>query len=261
LIRHFLPAGLNHIVKWQKRFKAVGFDRGRALRAALSGPMRRALVDSRIEHLPREFLNHLDLVVDIGANEGQWASAFLSFATVHRLEAFEPNPEVFAVLKNRFANRPNTHLHNLALGDSHTTIDLNVTQGSGLSSMLMPTEMVRREYAPAAEIIKQIPVQVVPLDDLLDDGARIDLMKIDVQGFEHPVLRGATKCLSRTRALLIETNFASHYSGDGSFGTLFNHLNELGFDFWDISAPYRGSAGQALWADSVFLNRALTAAR
>src|SRR5581483_4361453 len=103
----------------------------------------------------------------------------------------------------------------------------------------------------------QISTKVVPLDDVLHDDEPIDLIKIDVQGFEHSVLRGALKTLQRTRALLVETNFTSHYCGDGSFGTLFNHLTELGFEFWNVSAPYRGSKGRALWADAVFLNRAL----
>src|SRR5581483_3226870 len=105
----------------------------------------------------------------------------------------------------------------------------------------------------------QISTKVVPLDDVLHDDEPIDLIKIDVQGFEHSVLRGALKTLQRTRALLVETNFTSHYCGDGSFGTLFNHLTELGFEFWNVSAPYRGSKGRALWAHGVFLNRPLAA--
>ncbi len=180
------------------------------------------------------------------------------FAKVHRLEAFEPNPEAFEVLKSRFDKRPDTHIHNLALGEELSTANLNVLESSDLSSLLPPNEVIEREYAPGAKVIKQVPVKVVRLDDVISAEASIDLMKIDVQGFEHPVLRGAQKTLTRTRALLIETNFSSHYIGDGSFATLSNHLNDLGFDFWDMSVPYRGGAGQALWADAVFVNRTLT---
>ncbi len=181
----------------------------------------------------------------------------MNFANVRRLEAFEPNPEAFATLAKRFDQRPHTQLHNFALGEETTTATLNVIENSGLSSLLKPGKIIQQEYAPASRVIKQISTKVVPLDDVLHDDEPIDLIKIDVQGFEHSVLRGALKTLQRTRALLVETNFTSHYCGDGSFGTLFNHLTELGFEFWNVSAPYRGSKGRALWADAVFLNRAL----
>ena len=256
-LRHFAPAGLNHFVQWQSRFRAVGFDRRKALRATLSRPMRRILVESRIEHLPTALRGDLEFVVDVGANAGQWLSAFMVFANVRRLEAFEPNPEAFLELKRLLDNRPGARLHNFALGDEHTTLNLNVMQNSFLSSALPATEVIRREYPTGARVIKQVPVKVFPLDQVLSEEIPIDLIKIDVQGFEHPVLRGARKALQRTRAVLIETNFVSHYEGDGSFGTLFSHLDELGFDFWDVSSPYRGSARQALWADAVFLNRSL----
>jgi FkbM family methyltransferase len=258
VLRHFAPAGLNHVLAWKSRFKAIGFDSSGALRASLSRSMRRALVESRIEQLPTSLRKSLSLVVDIGANEGQWISAFMTFAEVGRLAAFEPNPEAFTLLQARLGQRPNTRLHNLALGDEHSTVDLNVMNSSPMSSLLLPTELIRREYTPATEVVRQVPVKLVPLDDVITDDAPVDLMKIDVQGVEHSVLRGARKTLRRTRAVLIETNFTSHYLGDGSFGTLFSHLTtELGFEFWDVSPPYRSKAGQALWSDAVFLNRAI----
>jgi hypothetical protein len=124
-----------------------------------------------------------------------------------------------------------------------------------MSSLLQPTEAIRNAYAPAVEVIRQVAVDVMPLDDCFDPATPVDLMKIDVQGVEHSVLRGARNILERTSAVLIETNFTSHYIGDGSFGTLYHQLTgEFGFDFWDVSPPYRSPAGRALWADAVFVN-------
>jgi len=256
LLKHIAPDGLTRAVDWKSRFIALGFDPASAWRASLSRSMRRALVDSRIEHLPANLRRRADVVVDIGANLGQWISAFMVFAEVKQLEAFEPNPEAFAALHSALGKRPATRLHNFALGEAPTTCNLNVTYSSGMSSFLQPTEAIKTAYAPAADIVKQVAVDVMRLDDFFDPGTRIDLMKIDVQGVEHSVLRGARKTLKQTRAILIETNFTSHYVGDGSFGTLHHQLTEeLGFDFWDVSPPYRSPTGQALWADAVFLNR------
>lgn len=260
MLKHFAPTGLNQALEWKARFEAVDFDASKAWRAALTESMRTALVDSRLERLPANLRSNLDLVIDVGSNIGQWISAFLIFADVGRIEAFEPNPEAFELLRTRLGQRPETHLHQLAVGEKHATTLLNITRGSGLSSLLDPGENLRVQYAPAADVINQLPVKVVPLDEAISDDTIVDLMKIDVQGFEHSVLRGAQETLKRTRAVLIETNFTSHYVGDGSFGTLFAHLTELGFDFWDVSPPYRGKDAQALWADAVFINPRLAKA-
>jgi FkbM family methyltransferase len=256
VIRHFTPAGINQACKWKSRFAALGFDSSSAWRAALSRQMREALVASRIEHLPASLRSNLELVVDVGANNGRWISALLRVVAVGRIEAFEPNPEAFVLLEECLAARPATRLHELALGEDHGTADLNITGSSDLSSLLAPAEILSEQYTPAkAAVIKQVPVRVSPLDDVIGSDITVDLLKIDVQGFEHAVLRGARETLKRTRALLIETNFASHYLGDGSFGSLYSQITaELGFNFWDLSPPHRGTEGQALWADAVFVN-------
>lgn len=256
MLKHFSPQGLYRAFEWKARFEAVGFAPAKAWRSALSRQMRWALAESRIEHLPAALRTNLGLVVDVGTNLGQWISAFMIFAKVDRIEAFEPNPEVFEALTAHFGNRPGTRLHQLAAGAERATVNLNITRGSGLASILIPSETMRAQYTLAmTEVIKQVPVKVTPLDEVIPDDVTVDLMKVDVQGFEHEVLRGARQTLKRTRALLIETNFASHYVGDGSFGSLYAQITgEMGFDFWDVSPPYRGTEGQALWADAVFVN-------
>lgn len=256
MLKHFAPAGLNQAFEWKSRFEAVGFDSSKAWRAALSRPMRQALVESRVEQLPRTLRTSLDVVVDVGTNVGQWISAFMRFVQINHIEAFEPNPEVFEILKARFGNRSHTRLHKSAVGEERATVNLNVTRASELASILVPTDTMRVEYSRAmAEVITQVQVEVIPLDDVIGDNVIVDLMKIDVQGFEHSVLGGARQTLKRTRVLLIETNLASHYVGDGSFGSLYAQITgELGFHFWDMSSPYRGTQGQALWADAVFVN-------
>jgi len=69
----------------------------------------------------------------------------------------------------------------------------------------------------------------------------VDLLKIDVQGFERAVLLGARRVLGSTRAVLIEVNLQSHHAGDDTLPTLWNQLAELGFSFW------------SLWADAAFV--------
>ncbi len=253
------PAGLDRALAWKFRFEAVGLNPRKAWRAALSKQMRDALVFSRIEHLPSELRTNLGWVIDVGANIGQWMSGLMAITQVNRIEVFEPNPEAFEILKSRFGNCRNVHLHNLAVGDRAGTVDLNVTRSSDLSSLLTPGNTLTEQYGvDLAEVVKQERVSVTTLDEIIPEDVYIDLIKVDVQGFEHSVLLGARETLKRTRALLIEANFVSHYEKDGTFGSLHEQLtNDLGFSFWDISPPYRGIEKQALWTDAVFLNRSL----
>jgi hypothetical protein len=82
----------------------------------------------------------------------------------------------------------------------------------------------------------------------------VDLLKVDVQGFESAVLFGAQRVLRNTRAVLLEVLLKSHYKGDHTFPELWNQMTEYGFSLWSLSEPYSGSEGEALWADAVFVN-------
>lgn len=67
---------------------------------------------------------------------------------------------------------------------------------------------------------------------------------------ESAVLRGAKATLNRTRAILIEMNFASHYHGDSLFPRLHDDLTKQGFFLHDIGRPY--GEGRKLWCDMLY---------
>lgn len=258
-MRNLIPAGLLRTLEWKARFGVVGFSSTAAWRVVTSKAYRDALVDSRIEQLPRALRSDLSLVVDVGANTGQWISSLQKLLSIERAEVFEPNPGAFKILSSNLGNRPGIHLHQIALGACSEISTLHVTRTSSLASLLRPAELLEEQYtAHHASVIGEIQVPVKTLDAILPDDATIDLLKIDVQGFERQVLLGGIKTLRRTRALLIEMNFVSHYEGDDTFASLTHLLtHDLGFEFWDMSLPHRGPDGRALWSDAVFINPAL----
>lgn len=226
------------------------------LLGAASKVNRDAFVASRIEHLPRALRSNLSLVVDIGANTGQWLSALQKLVRIERAEVFEPNPEAFEMLRSRLGHNANYSFHRNALGMKAGVSTLHVTCESSLASLLPPSKLLEEQYADCnARVVDEIQVPVTTLDAVLPGDGAIDLLKIDVQGFERPVLLGGVNTLSRTRALLIEMNFVSHYEGDDSFASLTDLLTgQFGFEFWDMSWPHRGPDGRALWSDAVFVN-------
>src|SRR5205085_9106313 len=94
----------------------------------------------------------------------------------------------------------------------------------------------------------------VRLDDVITPDAQVGLLKIDVQGYEMEVLRGAARTLRQTDALLIEVNYTPHYGGAVSFDDLHAFLNTTGFHLYGISAPY-GDENRPLWADAMYVRR------
>lgn len=256
MIRSFIPNGLARTFDWKTRFEALGFSGASALRNVVSRASRDMLVNSRVEHLPDYLRSRLSLVVDVGANTGQWLCALSKFVRIERAEVFEPNPQAFEMLRANLGDNPNYNLHQVALGTCPGTSTLHVTRTSSLSSLLQPSENLESQYtAQHAVIVQDIQVPVKRLDEVLPPDSVVDLLKIDVQGFERPVLLGGAETLKRTKAVLIEMNFVSHYEGDDSFASLSTLLTqEFGFEFWDMSLPHRGPSGRALWSDAVFVN-------
>ena len=102
---------------------------------------------------------------------------------------------------------------------------------------------------------ENVEVPVSPLDSLTYNLSEISLLKIDVQGYEREVLKGATRTLSKTRLVLIEANLVSHYENDILFPELNGLMSDAGFVLTNLS-PLFFKEGKALWADAVYLNNA-----
>ena len=112
-------------------------------------------------------------------------------------------------------------------------------------------------YYPAVKESDRIDVPVVTLDDVLAETDDIGLLKIDVQGFELEVLRGAVNCLRRTQAVLLEINYVSHYDGAPEFGEIDDFLSGAGFALRGVSAPFVVNQ-TPLWANALYAPKSAT---
>jgi FkbM family methyltransferase len=146
-----------------------------------------------------EVLAPLDnpVLVDIGAAAG----CFTLLATLKpmRVLSFEPNPDVFPVLEsNCKLNNVNVELHRCALADQVGMASLQVAQQSTDSGLSTLGTKVTRFTSP-----RSVPVEVRTLDSL--NLPRVDFIKIDTEGCEPAVLRGATETIKRCRpSMLLE---------------------------------------------------------
>ncbi len=143
------------------------------------------------------------MVFDVGANRGQYLQLALAQATT--VHAFEPSSVAFAALTQRFSSRPNVVLNRLALGREATERELYFdVPGSELSSLY------QREITHHGHQLNQNEVvQVETLDHYCEQHQieRIDLLKLDAEGHELEILKGAARLLERKQIRAVSFEF------------------------------------------------------
>jgi len=214
---------------------------------------------SLLEYVPRCVLGDPGCVVDVGANVGVWSEAVLDLLGPRRLIAVEPSPANFSALKARIGLRSGVVLHMCAAGSSRVTEAFNVYASGDLDSLLPIRPEVGDLYGVDLRRTSSVEVEVRTLDELLCDEPEIGLLKIDVQGSESAVLSGAGSALLRTKAVLLEMLFVSHYEGDVLFFDLNKRLADAGFSFFAFALPLHRDlrTGRLLFADAVYINERL----
>lgn len=178
-------------------------------------------------------------VLDIGANRGQFATRTRSAGWTGPIYSFEPTRNLHDRLKRAAATDPNWIIaERLALGDSPGRLSLNIASNDGKSSSLLPAETSGTLYGSSFEFVGTEEVDVVTLDSWTSEAAPAApfAIKIDVQGFELHVLRGAGETLKRTRVVMLEAPLVSSYRGAASFDALYRFMVEQGFRVADAHA-------------------------
>jgi FkbM family methyltransferase len=136
------------------------------------------------------------LIIDVGANIGQFTNAVKLLYPMARVIAFEPDPEVFEDLRTNTASLDLVELHNVALGAQSTVLPFHRHVVSGASTF--------REIADPVFLRSTLDVAVERMDDIVAEDISPDLVKIDVEGYELETVRGAIETSRRARFLLLE---------------------------------------------------------
>jgi FkbM family methyltransferase len=195
-----------------------------------------------------------DLVCDIGANKGSYLYWMSRWAG--RVVAFEPQPGLSAYLIQVCAGLKMTNV----------TIEMKgVSDRSGDSLLFLPSV-----DSPEASLIQHgeatsIPVAIVSLDDYFAPDDRIGLMKIDVEGGELDVLKGAVRILRQHRPVLVFEAEQRHLR-EGKVADAFAFLADLGYEGWfirgDAQVPIeafdpsvdQSETGEAFWRSPAYCN-------
>lgn len=143
--------------------------------------------------------DELHVVVDVGANRGDWAAAVLAVRPGAVVHCFEPVPEQVAELRRRFANGEVT-VHAVALSDRSGTADIVLDADHSMNSL------VRR---PATANAAVTAVAMARGDDECAAAGvdAVDLLKVDTEGFDLHVLRGFSQMLGAGAIAAVQFEF------------------------------------------------------
>lgn len=198
----------------------------------------------------------IDLLLDVGANEGQYAVRMRRAGFGGRIASFEPLSAAFAVLERRTAQDPRWEARRLALSDADGHAQIHVA-GNSTSSSLLDMDERHVRSAPESAYVGTEHVQTARLDSLWDelvqDGDRV-FLKLDVQGFEMHVLRGAARTLGELRGVQAELALTRLYEGDSPWRKVVDHLAAQGFELAGVEPGFGDpESGRMLQFDGVFL--------
>jgi FkbM family methyltransferase len=193
-------------------------------------------------------------VIDVGANVGQFAVASAKFFPDAAVFSVEPHPDIFRRLCRNVHKLPNIATFQTALGDHEGLAALHMNAHSHSSSMLSLAQQHREAFPKAVEI-GTVEVQLSTLDKLFEpiDLKSPVLLKLDVQGYEAPTLRGGHETLRRVDYVVLETSFKPMYEGEVIFLDLLRIMECHGFRFSrPVGSLSHPATGEVLQIDALF---------
>jgi FkbM family methyltransferase len=234
----------------------------RALTEATGYQVRSTSVYSSPKLRHRLFFSKLpiDLVLDVGANTGQFACQCRAAGYREKIISFEPSAAAHAsLLKSAAADPLWSVADRMALGAVTGETEINIAANS-VSSSILPMLDSHLSAAPASRYLHKEKVPLRRLDDVLSPSDRSlgIFLKLDVQGYESEVLAGATRLLPQTLAIQLEMSLLPLYKGEILMPQMSASLAAMGFELWDLEPAFRDPAtGRLLQIDSIFTRSAL----
>ncbi len=200
----------------------------------------------------------IDLVLDVGANSGQYAGDIRRDGFEGKIVSFEPVAASFEALSRASAMDPQWHVIRTAVGGHDGEIEIKVGECSTCSSILP----VRNELTRVAPHARQVRVERVPitrLDTVAESvfgKAEKPWLKIDVQGYEKQVLEGLAARIKRVLCIEAELSLRPLYDGEADFGDMLAWLASRDFEFVSLgTGEVDQTTGFVLQIDGIFVRR------
>jgi FkbM family methyltransferase len=189
-------------------------------------------------------------IFDIGANKGQSIKFFSEIFDKPKIYAFEPSPRTFGFLKRFIEDSEDldVSIYQMGIGDKEQTIDFYESILSETSSFVLPNQnsiYLKRKnrvlFQNSETAFTSIPTRVTTIDVFLSEKEieNIDILKIDVEGFELEVIRGAQKALRDGKVKIVQFERHADDMREDTFPIIHDFLLSLEFtEFIEIKHPF-----------------------
>lgn len=198
---------------------------------------------------------HIEVVLDVGANAGQYAKHLRGTGYQGRIVSFEPLSSAYKVLAEAAVGDPKWTACHCALGEREGTSEIFVSSNSWSSSMLdiLPAHM---DAAPDSKYLNKEAISIKTLDSLFNTHVSVDektFLKVDTQGYTKQVLSGASESIEKIAGVFVEMSLVPLYAGEPLIGEVISMLYERGFVLLAIEPEFIDKkSGRLLQVNGLF---------
>ncbi len=203
--------------------------------------------------------HNINLVIDVGANMGQFAIELRHAGYRGQIISFEPLIKCYKHLISIADDM--WHIENCALGNSNTTETINVSHKTVFSSILNTNEFDRSNFSDSIKVVDTQTITIKKLDDVIGElinepEKKKIFLKLDTQGYDNQVILGAKDILTHTHLLQTEVSCKSIYENTPPFYETLKQLSTSGFNVTGIFPLSRDKTSMELLEFDCLLIRA-----
>lgn len=194
-------------------------------------------------------------MLDVGASAGEYTEEIRRLGYKGRIVSYEPLSSVYSVLWKKAQADELWDTYRCALGEKEEQTFINIAGNSDSSSLLnmLPLHV---QSAPESKYVGQELINVVTLDSVFDAICNADdnvYLKIDVQGYESRVLRGAEKALRRIDTIQIEMSLKPLYADSPLFDEMHELMSKQKYQLVSIEPGHESrESGELLQFDAIY---------
>lgn len=204
----------------------------------------------------------IDMVLDIGANTGQFAQELRENGYEGVIISFEPLSSARKkLIKNSSKDSKWIIKNQYALGSEEGETEINVSNNSVSSSILNILESHTRA-AKYSEYIDKEKIKILTLDKVMEkynNENKNIFIKIDTQGYELEVIKGGIETIKKSKAILCELSLVELYKNQATWKQIISILEKEEYSLWCIQEGFTNpNTGQTLQVDGLFLKEEIT---
>lgn len=197
---------------------------------------------------------------DIGASIGNFSISICAEYKIKKGILIEPVSKLIPILEKAFPDKETFQIINAAVSDSIAETDFYFNEDADFVSSLLRIDNKGEAFAYLNfEDPVLTKIQALTLDHIVNEQklSNIDLIKIDVQGAEHLVLRGGIETMKKTKLFYTEFSYRPLYEKSSTFFDLYKNFYENNFMLVNISPGHSSPNGELVQGDALFVNKRL----